>query len=86
MGGGTPEYSIYIHSRDGGQTWSSPTIVSYPSTGNSQLTVGADGQGGSGVLEHAVSSTAASNAETFQGMRCGRAGGGRADDASGGVR
>jgi hypothetical protein len=46
QGGVAPQYSIYIHSRDEGQTWSSPTIVSYPSTGNSQLTVGADGQGG----------------------------------------
>jgi hypothetical protein len=47
MAGGTsPQYSIYVHSRDEGLTWSSPTIVSYPSIGNSQLTVGADGQGG----------------------------------------
>lgn len=45
-GNGVPQHSIYIHSQDGGNTWASPVIVSYPTQGNSHLTVGADGQGG----------------------------------------
>lgn len=43
---GDPEYGIYMYSPDGGDTWSDPTIVSYPDSTNVQLSVGSDGQGG----------------------------------------
>ena len=43
----SPErYGVYIYSVDGGDTWSSPTSITYPNSTNVQLTVGADGQEG----------------------------------------
>jgi hypothetical protein len=38
--------SVYRYSTDGGETWSEPTVVTYPNSANAQLTVGSDGQGG----------------------------------------
>lgn len=45
-GHGEPQYSVYMHSLDGGTTWTEPTFVSYPNVTTVQLSVGADGQGG----------------------------------------
>jgi hypothetical protein len=45
-GRGEPKYSVYMYSSDGGNTWSSPTTVSYPNSTNAQLAVDSDGQGG----------------------------------------
>jgi hypothetical protein len=43
----TPQrYSVYMHSTDGGNSWSPSTIVSYPNWTNAQLAVGNNGQGG----------------------------------------
>ncbi len=43
---GNPESGLYMYSNDGGNTWSAPTIISYPNSTNAQLTVGGDGRGG----------------------------------------
>jgi len=43
---GKPEFSVYMNSRDGGHTWSEPTLVSYPHSDNLQLVSGSDGRGG----------------------------------------
>ncbi|HEY4690067.1 MAG TPA: sialidase family protein [Anaerolineae bacterium] len=45
-GQGEPLYGVYVHSADGGITWSPPFTVTYPVTTNAQMTVGSDGQGG----------------------------------------
>jgi hypothetical protein len=45
-GNGSPETGVYMHSLDGGTTWSEPTIISYPNSTNAQLSVGSDGRGG----------------------------------------
>lgn len=43
----SPErFGIYLNSKDGGKTWSEPTLVSHPAQSNFQLTVGANGLGG----------------------------------------
>jgi hypothetical protein len=45
-GHGEPIYGIFMISRDGGVTWSSPLNVTDPASNNAQLTVGSDGRGG----------------------------------------
>jgi len=40
------KYGVYLYSTDGGDTWSSPLMVTYPVLANFQLTVGSDGAGG----------------------------------------
>jgi len=55
-GRGEPQYGVYMYSTDGGNTWSAPTIVSYPDSTNVQLTVGSDGQGGVMLVWRTISS------------------------------
>jgi len=45
-GAGSPLYSVYRGSPDGGVSWSAPVTVTYPTTGTVQLAPGADGKGG----------------------------------------
>jgi hypothetical protein len=54
-GRGEPIFSVYTSSRDGGESWSSPTSFSYPEGTNAQLSVGSDGQGGVLVVWRATS-------------------------------
>ncbi|MCP4363469.1 MAG: exo-alpha-sialidase, partial [Chloroflexi bacterium] len=43
----TPQKTgVYMYSADGGYTWSTPSIISYPNLSNTQLTVGSNGLGG----------------------------------------
>ncbi len=43
---GKAEYSVFMYSPDGGDTWSKPTEVTYPTADTAQLTVAGDGRGG----------------------------------------
>lgn len=43
---GDPEYGVYMYSADAGNTWSVPTVITYPVSTNVQLSVGSNGQGG----------------------------------------
>jgi len=45
-GRGEPIYGAYTFSSDGGLSWSVPLAIAYPTATVTQLTVGADGQGG----------------------------------------
>ncbi|RMF03733.1 MAG: exo-alpha-sialidase [Chloroflexi bacterium] len=43
----SPErFGVYMNSKDGGKTWSEPTIVTHPAQSNFQTTAGSDGRGG----------------------------------------
>jgi hypothetical protein len=44
--GSFPKYGVYMHSFDGGNTWSSPLKITYPNETNGYLTLGVDGRGG----------------------------------------
>jgi hypothetical protein len=54
-GAGTPEYGVYMYSPDGGSTWSTPVLVSYPRSSNVQLSVGTTGSGGVMLVWRTVS-------------------------------
>lgn len=43
---GTPEYSVYRYSADGGRTWSDPLFITAPTLGTAQLIASSDGKGG----------------------------------------
>ena len=45
-GGGVPNYSVYMLSPDGGDSWSTPTIVELPQGSSAQLAAAGDGRGG----------------------------------------
>jgi hypothetical protein len=45
-GHGWSQYGVYLNSRDGGATWSQPTVVDYPDRHNAQTAAAGDGRGG----------------------------------------